>query len=78
MIECMFLKTVELVACGSDWSALDMMLSKSEFSGLKAVVFCVRLRSAYFLKDSAKTILMEQLPSVRSRGVVIGFDWDFS
>ncbi|KAF8892352.1 hypothetical protein CPB84DRAFT_1340448 [Gymnopilus junonius] len=78
VIECMFLKTVELVACSSDWSALDTMLLKSEFSGLKAVVFCARLRSAQFLKDSAKTILMEQLPLVRSRGAVIAFDWDFS
>ncbi|KDR82281.1 hypothetical protein GALMADRAFT_152974 [Galerina marginata CBS 339.88] len=78
IVECMFLKAVELVACGSDWSALDLVLAKPEFDGLERVVFCARLRSAAFLKESARTILMEQLPVVRSRGVVIGFDWDFS
>ncbi|KAF8963763.1 hypothetical protein BDZ97DRAFT_1758373 [Flammula alnicola] len=76
IIECMFLKAVELVACGSDWSALDQMLSKSEFDGLKSVVFCARFRSAPGLKVSAKTIVEEQLPAIRARGVHIRFDMD--
>ncbi|PPQ91307.1 hypothetical protein CVT25_006601 [Psilocybe cyanescens] len=75
VIECMFFKAVELVGCGSDWLALDSVLSKSEFDGLRSVVF--RARPANFMKQPAKMILMEQLPVSRSKGVTLVFDMDF-
>ncbi|KAH9483430.1 hypothetical protein JR316_0002898 [Psilocybe cubensis] len=75
VIECMFVKAVELVACGSDWLALDTMLTKPEFDGLKRVVF--RARPAHFMKLPAKTILMEQLPVARAKGVKLIFDMDY-
>lgn len=78
IIECMFLKAVELVACGSDWLLLDTLLSKPEFDGLKHVVFRARLRPASFImKQSAKTILLEQLPMVRAKGVTLVCDLEF-
>lgn len=75
VIECMFLKAIELVACGSDWLALDSMLTKPEFGGLRSVIF--RARSANFMKLPAKMILMEQLPVARAKGVKLVFDMDF-
>lgn len=76
IIECMFMQAVELVACGSDWSLLDSMLSRPCFGGLQTVVFCARFRSSANMKASAKTILSEQLPAARAKGVRICFDMD--
>jgi len=71
----MFLKAVELVACASDWSALDAMLSRPEFGELEGVLFGGRLRTVpTSLRQSAKTLLSEQLPGARSRGVRVSVD----
>ena len=77
VIECQFLKVVELVACASDWLALDTILTRPQFDGLRSVVFCTRTRPVASMKASARTILLEQLPAARAKGVTLSFYTDF-
>jgi hypothetical protein len=76
VIECQFLKAVELVACASDWLALDTTLMRPEFDGLTAVVFTTRTRPVASMKASASAILLEQLPGVRAKGVKLSLYTD--
>ena len=71
VIECQFLKVVELVMCASDWLSLDTVLTRPEFDGLTSVVFCTCTRPVASMKASARAILLEQLPATRAKGVVL-------
>ncbi|KIM49924.1 hypothetical protein M413DRAFT_439052 [Hebeloma cylindrosporum] len=76
VIECQFLKVVELVACASDWLSLDTTLTRPVFNGLRSVVFYVRTRPVASMKASARAILLEQLPGARAKGVTLSFYTD--
>jgi len=77
VIECQFLTVVELIARASDWLSLDTTLTRPEFGGLRSVVFCTRTRPVASMKASARTILLEQLPVARAKGVRLSFYTDF-
>ncbi|KAF9522945.1 hypothetical protein CPB83DRAFT_69983 [Crepidotus variabilis] len=77
IVESMFVNSMELVARASDWSLLDNTLSGKSFNSLDRIVFGGRWRTLpQSVKDSAKAILLEQLPFTRANGVSFFFDMD--
>ncbi|KJA20346.1 hypothetical protein HYPSUDRAFT_43242 [Hypholoma sublateritium FD-334 SS-4] len=74
VIECMFVRPMELVARQRDWAALDGVLGTSAFHGVRDVVFVARKRSPPAALGDAAVVIGEMLPLARSRGVRISFD----
>lgn len=74
VVECMFMRPMELVARQSDWATLDTVLGTPAFHGVRDVVFVARKRSPPAALGDAAVVIGEMLPLARARGVRISFD----
>ncbi|KAF8179633.1 hypothetical protein BJ912DRAFT_982302 [Pholiota molesta] len=68
-VECTFIRPAELVACQRDWGALDAVLCGGAFDGLRRVD-----GGGGPAGELVRTVLGEQLPMVRGRGVRVVLD----